>query len=234
MTEQYLIFANHKGGVGKSTLAGLTAIALASSGKSVVLGDLDPQSAGSDSLPETFREMWEPGLTPTAGRILAVPQVQWGEAAKSETLATADVTILDMPAGILADTTWPHYREFFAVDLNPKVIVPLQFSSMDVPTTGHFVAELARLGLENPLVVINALKQRQMGTAAIKQLGEYLRMQGAAKAKVCPVAIGHWAWAQTLSEVTSYRAIRKEQRDILDRFVKEVTASRPVKESKRG
>ncbi len=101
-TPRILVFANQKGGVGKTTSAVNLATALAACGKSVLLVDLDPQGNASTGLglDPTERGPGSYGLLlgladfPTARRATAIPGLTLLPA--SPDLAGAEIELVDL------------------------------------------------------------------------------------------------------------------------------------------
>jgi chromosome partitioning protein len=119
-----IVVANPKGGVGKSTLATNLAGALAHSGRSVMLGDVDRQQSSRQWL---------------AMRPARLPPIQGWELSHNEIVRPPKGTthvVLDTPAGL-------HGKRLDAVlRIAHKLLIPLQPSLFDIQATHAFLGAL--------------------------------------------------------------------------------------------
>ena len=119
-----IVVANPKGGVGKSTLATNLAGALAHSGRSVMLGDVDRQQSSRQWL---------------AMRPARLPPIQGWELSHNEIVRPPKGTthvVLDTPAGL-------HGKRLDAVlRITHKLLIPLQPSLFDIQATHAFLGAL--------------------------------------------------------------------------------------------
>ena len=119
-----IVVANPKGGVGKSTLATNLAGALAHSGRSVMLGDVDRQQSSRQWL---------------AMRPARLPPIQGWELSHNEIVRPPKGTthvVLDTPAGL-------HGKRLDAVlRIATKLLIPLQPSLFDIQATHAFLGAL--------------------------------------------------------------------------------------------
>ncbi len=119
-----IVVANPKGGVGKSTLATNLAGALAHSGRSVMLGDVDRQQSSRKWL---------------AMRPARLPPIQGWELSHNEIVRPPKGTthvVLDTPAGL-------HGKRLDAVlRIAHKLLIPLQPSLFDIQATHAFLGAL--------------------------------------------------------------------------------------------
>lgn len=119
-----IVVANPKGGVGKSTLATQVAGALAHSGRSVMLGDVDRQQSSRQWL--TLRPA-------------SLPVIQGWEVSHNDIVRPPKGTthvVLDTPAGL-------HGKRLDAVlRFANKLLVPLQPSLFDIQATHAFLGAL--------------------------------------------------------------------------------------------
>ncbi len=119
-----IVVANPKGGVGKSTLATNLAGALARSGQSVMLGDVDRQQSSRQWL---------------AMRPAQLPPIQGWELSHNEIVRPPKGTthvVLDTPAGL-------HGKRLDAVlRIATKLLIPLQPSLFDIQATHAFLGAL--------------------------------------------------------------------------------------------
>ncbi len=156
-----LTVAQQKGGAGKTTLAAHLAVAIAETGKSVAVVDIDPQA----SLSSWWQMREEAGLpAPTNARGkggLSVHEVTgWRTAAGVEKLARDhDVVVVDSP---------PHAETEakIAVRVADLVLVPLQPSPMDFWAT-QATLDLAAAEKTKALLVLNRVPPRAALTEAM-------------------------------------------------------------------
>ena len=152
-----IVVANPKGGVGKSTLATQIAGWLASTGRSVMLGDVDRQQSS---------RIW------LRLRPAGVPAIQaWDVGHDDHTVRPPKGTthvVLDTPAGLhdgRLDEVMKHAD---------KVVVPLQPSIFDIHATHDFLREIVgkkRHGKVQLGIVGMRLKE---GTISADQLRQFL------------------------------------------------------------
>lgn len=157
MAGSVITIAQQKGGAGKTTLAAHLAVALAQSGRSVAVMDIDPQ--GSLSAWLEARGEAEPAIE---GRQIT----GWRTAGEVERLARDfDLVIVDSP---------PHAETEarIAVRAADLVLVPVQPSPMDFWATRPTIA-LAEGEKTDVLVVLNRVPPRaKLADAVIDQMGE--------------------------------------------------------------
>jgi chromosome partitioning protein len=122
----FVAIINHKGGVGKSTLATQIAGYYASQGHEVVLGDADRQQSV-----QLWRKLRPQGLG-TVGT--------WDISADAIMRPPSHVShvVLDTPAGLHG------WRLTDVLNMSDKVIVPLQPSTFDMEATRNFMEQLAQ------------------------------------------------------------------------------------------
>lgn len=164
-----LTVAQQKGGAGKTTLAAHLAVAIAETGKSVAVVDIDPQA----SLSSWWQMREDLGVpVPTNGRgkgSLGVHAVTgWRTAAEVEKLARDhDVVLVDSP---------PHAETEakIAVRVADLVLIPLQPSPMDFWAT-QATLDLAASEKTKALLILNRVPPRASLTEAmlsrIKEMG---------------------------------------------------------------
>lgn len=151
-----IVVANPKGGVGKSTLATQVAGFLASSGHTVMLGDVDRQQSS-----RMWLKLRPEGLPPI--RPWDIPTEGVVRAPKGTTHV-----VLDTPAGLdgrQLDEVMRHAD---------KVLVPLQPSLFDIHATHDFLREMAtrrRQAQVQAGIVAMRLKE---GTISADQLRHFL------------------------------------------------------------
>jgi chromosome partitioning protein len=121
-----VMVANHKGGVGKTTVATNVAGWFASQGQQVMLGDADRQQSS---------RLWL-RLRPAEARPISSWEVGKGHIAKPPKGTTH--VVLDTPAGLHGKWMEETLR------LADKVIVPLSPSIFDIYATRAFLDELAQ------------------------------------------------------------------------------------------
>ncbi|GAK32191.1 hypothetical protein JCM17846_03240 [Iodidimonas nitroreducens] len=135
-----VIFANAKGGVGKSTLALLTALCMAAQGKRICFIDLDQQKSGEKSLARFIGD----------GRI-DVAHVEWPGRDSYEAYERLfdpthaidndrfDLIVIDTPAGIDPD-------DLLFLSAFDLILIPTSSSDMDLNATQRFVGRLLQSG----------------------------------------------------------------------------------------
>lgn len=164
-----LTVAQQKGGAGKTTLAAHLAVAIAETGKSVAVVDIDPQASLS-SWWEMREEMGLPAPSNGKGKgSLSVHRITgWRTANEVEKLARDhDVVVVDSP---------PHAETEakIAVRVADLVLVPLQPSPMDFWAT-QATLDLAKSEKTDALLVLNRVPPRaaltEAMTAKIKEMG---------------------------------------------------------------
>lgn len=155
---------NHKGGVGKSTLATHIAGYYANKKKKVLLGDFDVQRSAFNWLklrPDnvTTINYWE-----VKGNQLTMPPED------------TDIIVIDAPAGLRGKDL----KNLLL--LTDKVVVPLQPSVFDILSTKSFLNELADLiseeelaGIIDVCIVGNAVIPK---TEATNELLKYIKSTG--------------------------------------------------------
>lgn len=124
---QVISILNHKGGVGKSTIATNLAGYFANQGGKVLLGDFDIQQSSRNWL----------NLRPSN----AIPIDTWEIKDGQLTTPPKDTThiIIDSPAGIRAESL----KQLVA--LSDKVITPLRPSAFDIMSTTTFLTEIVEM-----------------------------------------------------------------------------------------
>lgn len=140
-----VVFANQKGGVGKTTLAGHVGVAASAAGERVVLMDTDRQ--GSLSAWWNAREASD--LAFAAAQLDDLPGQLRALAAEGYTLA-----IIDTPPAVTATIA----RVVASAD---AVVIPTRPSPHDLRAVGHTVA-MCRV---RPIFVVNGAAQRARLTA---------------------------------------------------------------------
>jgi chromosome partitioning protein len=154
-----IVVANPKGGVGKSTVATNLAGALARSGRSVMLGDVDRQQSARQWLQ----------LRPAA-----LPEILgWDVAPNSSIVRPPKGTthvVLDTPAGL-------HDKKLENVlAVADRVLVPLQPSLFDIQATHVFVQEVRTLKPRAKIAIVgNRVKET---TVSADQLRQFLDTLG--------------------------------------------------------
>lgn len=124
MHAQVISVLNHKGGVGKSTIATNIAGYFANRGKKVLLGDFDIQQSSQNWL--SLRPINAATITPweiDGGQLTAPPE-------------DTDYIIIDSPAGIRASSLKK------IVSMSDKVVTPLGPSVFDMMSTDTFLEEI--------------------------------------------------------------------------------------------
>ncbi|MDF1793842.1 MAG: ParA family partition ATPase [Thalassobaculaceae bacterium] len=192
-----LTVAQQKGGAGKTTLAAHLAVAIAETGKTVAVVDIDPQASLS-SWWDMRGDLGLPAPTDAKGKGgLTVHRITgWRTANEVEKLARDhDVVVVDSP---------PHAETEakIAVRIADLVLVPLQPSPMDFWAT-QATLDLAKSEKTPALLVLNRVPSRasltEAMTAKIREMG----------AKVAKASIGNRvALAASLLEgkgVTEYQ-----------------------------
>ena len=151
-----IVVANPKGGVGKTTLSTNLAGYLASSGKAVMLGDVDRQQSSRTWL----------GLRPTGLPRIATWQISHDEVVRPPKGTTH--IVLDTPAGL-------HGRRLDELmKLADKVLIPLQPSIFDIHATHAFIDELlAHRRSEKVQTAVVGMRTRE-GTISTDQLRNFL------------------------------------------------------------
>ncbi|WP_420563557.1 ParA family partition ATPase [Thalassobaculum sp.] len=164
-----LTVAQQKGGAGKTTLAAHLAVAIAETGKTVAVVDIDPQASLS-SWWEMREELGLPAPSNGKGKgSLSVHRITgWRTANEVEKLARDhDVVVVDSP---------PHAETEakIAVRVADLVLVPLQPSPMDFWAT-QATLDLAKSEKTDALLVLNRVPPRaaltEAMTAKIKEMG---------------------------------------------------------------
>ncbi len=151
-----IVVANPKGGVGKTTLATNLAGYLASTGRAVMLGDVDRQQSARTWL----------ALRPAGLASISAWEVTHGEIVRPPKGTTH--VVLDTPAGL-------HGRRLDEVmKLADKVLIPLQPSIFDIHATHDFVRQLlAHKRSDRVEFAIVGMRTRE-GTIATDQLRGFL------------------------------------------------------------
>lgn len=164
-----LTVAQQKGGAGKTTLAAHLAVAIAETGKTVAVVDIDPQASLS-SWWEMREELGLPAPSNGKGKgSLWVHRITgWRTANEVEKLARDhDVVVVDSP---------PHAETEakIAVRVADLVLVPLQPSPMDFWAT-QATLDLTKSEKTDALLVLNRVPPRaaltEAMTAKIKEMG---------------------------------------------------------------
>lgn len=147
MVAKVVTIAQQKGGAGKTTLAVQLAVAIAQSGKTVAMLDIDPQ--GSLSRWAALRE--EAGI---ANPALTVRQIQgWRTAGEVEKLARShDYVLIDSPPHMETEAR-------IAVRAASLVLIPIQPSPMDLWATEPTI-EMADGEGSSCLLVLNRVPPR--------------------------------------------------------------------------
>jgi chromosome partitioning protein len=154
-----IVIANPKGGVGKSTVATNLAGALARSGRSVMLGDVDRQQSARQWLQ----------LRPAT-----LPEIRgWDVAHNSSVVRPPKGTthvVLDTPAGL-------HDKKLENVlSVADRVLVPLQPSLFDIQATHVFVQEVRTIKPKAKIAIVgNRVKET---TVSADQLRQFLDTLG--------------------------------------------------------
>ncbi len=152
-----IVVANPKGGVGKTTLSTNLAGYLASSGKAVMLGDVDRQQSA---------RIWL-GL-----RAAGLPKISAWEVSNGEVVRPPKGTthvVLDTPAGL-------HGRRLDEVmKLADKVLIPLQPSIFDIHATHEFIGHLlVHRRSDKVQIAVVGMRTRE-GTISTDQLRTFLQ-----------------------------------------------------------
>ena len=152
-----IVVANPKGGVGKTTLSTNLAGYLASSGKAVMLGDVDRQQSSRTWL----------GL-----RATGLPKISAWEVTNGEVVRPPKGTthvVLDTPAGL-------HGRRLDELmKLADKVLIPLQPSIFDIHATHEFIGQLlAHRRSDKVSIAVVGMRTRE-GTISTDQLRTFLQ-----------------------------------------------------------
>ena len=152
-----IVVANPKGGVGKTTLSTNLAGYLASSGKAVMLGDVDRQQSSRTWL----------GL-----RAAGLPKISAWEVSNGEIVRPPKGTthvVLDTPAGL-------HGRRLDEVmKLADKVLIPLQPSIFDIHATHAFIGQLLSHRRSDKVQVAVVGMRTREGTISTDQLRTFLQ-----------------------------------------------------------
>lgn len=156
-----LTVAQQKGGAGKTTLAAHLAVAIAETGRTVAVVDIDPQASLS-SWWQMREELGLPGPSNGKGKgRLSVHRITgWRTANEVEKLARDhDVVVVDSP---------PHAETEakIAVRVADLVLVPLQPSPMDFWAT-QATLDLAKAEKTAALLVLNRVPPRASLTEAM-------------------------------------------------------------------
>lgn len=127
MQPKVISILNHKGGVGKSTIATNIAGYFANQGKNVLFGDFDVQQSSYNWL----------ALRPEN----AIPIHTWEivEGQLSEPPKNTDYIIIDSPAGIRASSLKR------LVSMSDKVITPIKPGVFDIMSTETFLTEIVEM-----------------------------------------------------------------------------------------
>jgi len=151
-----VVFANAKGGVGKSTLAFLAALYCAARGYRLRFLDLDPLRAG-----EKFLSRFVDGNQILIGRQESrAPDRQdddgyhWSDPTSGADAGDPDLLIIDTPAGI-------EPGDLFFLGPQDLLLVPSSLSDVDITVTGHFCSRLYREeeGLARGMSVIEVRRE---------------------------------------------------------------------------
>ena len=152
-----IVVANPKGGVGKTTLSTNLAGYLASSGKAVMLGDIDRQQSSRTWL----------GL-----RAAGLPRISAWEVSSGEVVRPPKGTthvVLDTPAGLHG------HRLDEVMKLADKVLIPLQPSIFDIHATHEFIGQLlAHRRSDKVQIAVVGMRTRE-GTISTDQLRSFLQ-----------------------------------------------------------
>jgi len=152
-----IVVANPKGGVGKTTLSTNLAGYLASSGKAVMLGDVDRQQSS-----RTWLSLRAAGL----------PKISAWEVSDGEIVRPPKGTthvVLDTPAGLHG------HRLDEVMKLADKVLIPLQPSIFDIHATHEFIGQLlSHRRSEKVHLAVVGMRTRE-GTISTDQLRTFLQ-----------------------------------------------------------
>ena len=152
-----IVVANPKGGVGKTTLSTNLAGYLASTGKAVMLGDIDRQQSSRTWL----------GL-----RAAGLPKISAWEVSDGEVVRPPKGTthvVLDTPAGL-------HGRRLDEImKLADKVLIPLQPGIFDIHATHEFIGRLLTHRRSDRVDVAVVGMRTREGTISTDQLRSFLQ-----------------------------------------------------------
>lgn len=157
---------NHKGGVGKSTIAVNIAAYYANTGSKTLLCDLDCQQSSYNW------QMVRPKQLPKIG-ILEI-DFSNGFKIKNNT-NNANYAIIDTPAGLISD-----YLES-VIKISDKIIIPVKSSSFDIQSSSTFILEVRKImeRFKKPLSDLSIIGNAYTpDTQAQKQLKEFIDEQG--------------------------------------------------------
>lgn len=118
---------NHKGGVGKSTIATNTAAYYANQGLKVLLGDFDVQQSSQNWL----------SLRPN--NTASIQSWKFVNGVLEDIPKDTDIIIIDSPAGVSGDFLKR------LVSMSNKVITPLKPSNLDMQSTHAFLEEIIEI-----------------------------------------------------------------------------------------
>jgi chromosome partitioning protein len=151
-----IVIANPKGGVGKSTLATNVAGYLASSGRAVMLGDVDKQQSA-----QQWRAARPAHLAPIQG---------WDVSAEKLVRPPKGVThvVIDTPAAMQERSLEGVLR------IAQKLLIPLQASLFDIQATHPFVQSLLKQRRASQLQIGLVAMRARENTKANEQLHNYL------------------------------------------------------------
>jgi chromosome partitioning protein len=150
-----IVFANQKGGVGKTTLSGHIGVQASSAGERVVLMDTDPQG----SLSAWWNSRQAEDLAFAAAKLDELPQQLQALEAQGFTLI-----VVDTPPAITTTIA----AVIQAADL---VVIPTRASPHDLRAVG---ATVDLCGQRRPVFVINGAAPRaKLTTQAVIALSEY-------------------------------------------------------------